>query len=258
MGRILQFGAFLGVWAALIAPAHAQTLLVSDLDDTLKLTNVVSHGEVAYRTFIRPRPFAGMAALYRALTARKLSEPGFTLISASPVQIRRLINRFLTARGFPRRALYLRDWQLEPVTQTYKIAKLSEIAGSTRADLLIISDDTEGDPEIFQDFGTTGLAKGRVQAIYIRRVSGRPLPAGVIPFRTAFDVALRELSFGRLSEEAALAVGAATLAAPKDELRPEFVTCANPEPATHLARGARLIALAKKVDRRWARACRED
>jgi phosphatidate phosphatase APP1 len=193
---------------------NAPLLLISDLDDTIKISHTQSKLITVYRGLFRTSAFAGMAQLYAELLAFH-PESRFCLVSSSPPQIRRKIEFFLTKNGFPKGRIILRDWIRQSSIVKYKLGSI--LAMVEEADpgcaVVLIGDDTEHDPEVF-----ARVAKRfpeRVAARYLRIVKGRAMPEGSQGFFTAFDVACAELTAGRLSAEQVLRVGEGVLKAEK-------------------------------------------
>lgn len=186
-------------------------LLISDLDDTIKISHTQSKLVTIYRGLFRSSAFAGMAQLYAELLAFNPTS-AFCVVSSSPPQIKRKVEFFLTKNKFPEANLVLRDWMRQPSILKYKLGSilaLVEKAEAAGARVILIGDDTEHDPEVFAH-----VAKRypeRIVARYIRSVRGRETPEGSIGFFTAFDVACAELAAGRLGSDEVLRVGEAVL-----------------------------------------------
>lgn len=166
----------------LIVPAANIHGLISDLDDTIVVTEVNSTRRMLANTLLRNplqrEPVAGAAALYRQLAARN-AEPGAApvfYLSASPRQLHFAIETFLGHNGFPPGVLITKrvtnDSTSEPLRDqmAYKKAKIEEIlARLPHVQFTLIGDDGERDPEIYQD--VRERHPGRVEAIWIRRVN---------------------------------------------------------------------------------------
>jgi phosphatidate phosphatase APP1 len=187
-------------------------LLISDLDDTIKISHTQSKLVTVYRGLFRSSAFTGMAQLYTELLAR---HPGSTLwvVSASPPQIRKKIDFFLAKNGFPPASICLRDWIRQTNILKYKLGSILALVESSPHPVVLIGDDTEHDPEVFAHVAKRFPEK--VSARYLRMVKGRELPEGSTGFFTAFDVACAELSAGRLTSEQVLRIGEAVLKAEK-------------------------------------------
>jgi hypothetical protein len=160
-----------------VAP-DAPFLVVSDLDDTVAVTNVGSTRKMLAATFLEDADtqpaVPGMAELYRCLAASRPA-PAFAIVSGSPVQLAPRVARFLERNGFPPAALFLRN--LGPSSLSgYKEPVLRRIADRFPQPLVLVGDSGERDPEIY-----AALARdrpGRVRAIFIRRAREPAGPPG--------------------------------------------------------------------------------
>ena len=156
--------------------------IISDIDDTIKVTQVRDKAALAMNTFVRPfRAVEGMAALYRDWTAR-----GATLhyVTSSPYQLYPMLSQFTQESNFPgavwhakrirvkgRSVMKLLDdptigkrQLIEPVLAKYPGHRF-----------ILVGDSGELDPEIYG-----GLAREhpqRIAAIYIRNVTDEPADA---------------------------------------------------------------------------------
>lgn len=187
-------------------------LLISDLDDTIKISHTQSKLVTIYRGLFRSSAFVGMATLYEEILAGH-SESSFAIVSSSPPAIRKKIQYFLSLNGFPPARITLRDWIREPSVLAYKIKSISALTESSPHPVILVGDDTEHDPEVLAQ--VSKKFPGKVLARYIRMVKGRDLPEGTQGFFTAFDIACAELAAGRLKSEQVLRVGEAVLKAEK-------------------------------------------
>jgi len=176
----------------LIVPATNVHGLISDLDDTIVVTEVNSKRRMLANTLLRNplqrEAVPGAAALYRRLAesnADPSAAPIFYL-SASPRQLHFAIETFLGHNGFPPGVLITKrvtnDDTGEPLRDqmTYKKAKIEEIlARLPHVRFTLIGDDGERDPEIYRD--VADAHPDRIEAIWIRRVNpdpNRPALAG--------------------------------------------------------------------------------
>ncbi len=190
-------------------------ILISDLDDTIKISHTQSKLITIYRGLFRSSAFAGMAQLYAELLAFN-PRSAFCVVSSSPPQIKRKVEFFLSSNKFPEANLVLRDWMRQPSIVKYKLGSilaLVEKAEQSGAMVILIGDDTEHDPEVFAHVAKRHPE--RVAARYLRIVRGREMPEGSIGFFTAFDVACAELAAGRLGNDEVLRVGDAVLKSEK-------------------------------------------
>jgi phosphatidate phosphatase APP1 len=192
----------------------APFLLVSDLDDTLAVTNVTDPAGVARAVFLEDAEtqpaVQGMAAFLRCVAApRGPGEPRATLaiVSGSPVQLAPRVARFLEKNGYPPAALFLRN--LGPGTLSgYKEPVLRTLLARFPQPVVLVGDSGERDPEIYAALGREH--PGRVLRAYVRRaVTGRaPGPEDPRarwfedPAEAARDAAARGLADPRCVKEA--------------------------------------------------------
>jgi hypothetical protein len=174
---------------ALIVPAEGLSV-ISDIDDTIKRTQVRDRREMLLNTFARRfEPAPGMAAGYRALA----QAPGtrFHYLSASPIQLYPALDDFLRDANFPAGSMHLREstsWRtLIPGDQDSRAHKLAVIerllADFPQRRFMLVGDSGERDPEIY---GQVARAHpGRIEHIAIRNVTRED--ASAERYSTAFN-----------------------------------------------------------------------
>jgi len=202
------------------AGAADSFIIVSDVDDTVKITNVLDRAAAARNSVASKLVFAGMPELYQNLLGQNSRAERLEFISGTPRFIlTHKMHECLTKTHFPAYNLALRG----KVTSVYNYKKnvLQKLYGASASQFLLFGDDTESDPEVYANFSS----KKPVLAIYIHRITGRTLPAGSIAFVTAFDAALWEYKAGRLTEEQAALVGQAVLTSQGPAFLPDFQKC---------------------------------
>jgi phosphatidate phosphatase APP1 len=159
--------------------------LISDLDDTILVTEVTSTRRMLANTLLRNplqrEAVPGSAALYRELAAKNAdaaAAPVFYL-SASPRQLHFSIETFLAYNGFPRGVLITKRVTNDETSEAlfdqapYKKARIEEIlARVPHARFTLIGDDGEHDPEIYEEIRDAHAE--RIEAIWIRRVHTDP------------------------------------------------------------------------------------
>ncbi|MDR0717050.1 MAG: DUF2183 domain-containing protein, partial [Azoarcus sp.] len=180
------------VFYALEAPGHAMhglegyawvlpeegVFVVSDIDDTIKHSNVRDKKALLRNTFLAPfQAVPGMADWYREMAGH---EPGafFHYLSASPLELYPALSAFLREEGFPAGNMHLREstaWRALYANQqdsmAHKTGVLDRLAAAfPRRRFILIGDSGESDPEIYADFARRH--PGQITAIYIRDVSG--------------------------------------------------------------------------------------
>ena len=190
-------------------------VLISDLDDTIKISNSERKLITVYRGLFRDSAFTGMADLYRELLSNSSvpEDQRFLLLTSSPPQIARRVERFMRKHGFPPARTRFRDWLRDPSIIRYKLKSLTEEVVRAPAPVILVGDNTEHDPAVFAHLKEKFPEKILTQ--YIHLVSDKPIREGQVPFYTAFDFACAELAAGRLSNDQVLRIGEAVLKAEK-------------------------------------------
>lgn len=157
--------------------------VVSDIDDTIKTTHVLSQLEVLKYTFALPaEPVPGMPEFYRGVLNPTLNNPAWFYLSASPYNLYPFISRFLDDYKFPKGTTILRDlsWQdlqefiytsLTVNTEEYKLDRLNKIhEWFPNRKMVLIGDSTQSDPEVYGKVARKW--EYWVGAVYIRVVRG--------------------------------------------------------------------------------------
>jgi len=173
----LEFGATTG--KVYIADRTGLSV-ITDIDDTIKITDVTSRSRMLSRTFLEPfEPIEGMASLYQ-----KLHRQGamFHYVSSSPWQIFGPLQEFLDENGFPGGSMHLKWFRLrDEFFKRWSIIRRKSKAGTIVAMIkrmpqrtfLLIGDSGERDPEIYAK-----IAKRfprQVREVWIRDVAGNPM-----------------------------------------------------------------------------------
>ncbi|MDA7415341.1 App1 family protein [Xenophilus arseniciresistens] len=159
---------------ALLVPEDGLSV-VSDIDDTVKITQVNDRREMLLNTFVRPFQAApGLSAHFRRLA--KAEGTRFHYLSASPFQLAPALEDFLQTEAFPAGSLHLREstrWNtLIPGSGDSRAHKLGVIerllADFPRRRFLLVGDSGEADPEIYAQVARQHPT--RIAAIVIRDV----------------------------------------------------------------------------------------
>ncbi|HTE40484.1 MAG TPA: phosphatase domain-containing protein [Steroidobacteraceae bacterium] len=169
----------------LLIPADTKQGVISDVDDTIQITEVNSARRMLGNSFLlnplQRQVVPGIVPFYRELVAmdtRPETAPVFYL-SASPRQLHWSLSLFLMQHAFPPGILITKrvtnDETRDPLRDqfAYKTAKLEDIltrVPSVR--FILVGDDGEHDPEIFH--ALRERFPDRVAAIWIRRVNPDP------------------------------------------------------------------------------------
>jgi hypothetical protein len=182
----------LSAWSQLLPDEGVS--VISDIDDTIKITDVLDKREMLANTFLRPyRAVSGMAAAYRRFAEQGVA---FHYVSASPLPLLGALGELATREGFPRGSLTLRPFRwidgtaielLDP-SEAYKTAVIAATVESfERRTFVLIGDTGERDPEIY-----AAIARrfpDRVRSIWLRD----PVAGGTAGVQARLDAAYEGL-----------------------------------------------------------------
>jgi hypothetical protein len=157
--------------------------VISDIDDTVKVTQVQDYKVLLRRTFLEPfTPVPGMAEVYRAWADKSGAQVCY--VSASPWQLLVPLSEFIRSNGFPVGAFYLKKfrWKDESFLklferpEQYKPGVIEPLLKQfPRRQFVLVGDSGERDPEIY-----ARLARRyphQVARILIRNVTDEPADA---------------------------------------------------------------------------------
>lgn len=149
--------------------------VISDIDDTIKITDVHDRKLMLHRTFLESfKPVPGMASAYR-----RWSREGavFHYVSASPWHLYVPLAKFMQRMAFPTGTMHLRNfrlkgstrWDLLKSSESYKIGVIEELLASFPGRRFVLVGDTgEKDPEIYSEIASRHPKQ--IDAIYLRLV----------------------------------------------------------------------------------------
>jgi hypothetical protein len=156
-----------------VPPQEVPLLVISDVDDTVRVAEVLDRPRMIERVFLRPyEAVPGLADIYSRLAK---SGAEYHFVSGSPWQISGVIEQFLVTESFPPAVLHCRQlgwdfWNDDPVhTKEFKIATIEVLLRQFRSDkVLLIGDDGEHDPEVYTE--VCRKHADRIAGIWIRHV----------------------------------------------------------------------------------------
>ncbi len=172
-----------GTARVLIPPTTARFGVISDIDDTIIVSNATSLTKVAYTTFMenaRTRvAFPGVGAFYRALqrgTGDAEFNPIF-YVSSGPWNLYDLLVDFMRLNEIPLGPILLQDYGVDDTKifsashHDHKMAQIRKLL-ETYPDMpfILIGDSGQHDPEIYRK--VLEEVPNRIKAIYIRDVTG--------------------------------------------------------------------------------------
>jgi len=156
--------------------------IISDIDDTIKISEVADRRELLRNTFLHEfRSVPGVARVYQAWCH---SGAAFHYVSSSPAPLYEPLRGMLLDEDFPSgslqlRSLYLHNASLLQLLVTKPSSKRRMLAELVRAfphrQFVLVGDSSERDPEIYGSLARR--IQPRVRRIFIRRTLGRRLHA---------------------------------------------------------------------------------
>jgi len=152
--------------------------VISDIDDTIKISHVLDKKELLKKTFQQAfQPVPGMAERYAAWSA--LSEQmRFYYVSSSPWQLYPELSSFMDDAGFPKGLFFLKHFRMkdrqffnlfsDPIA--YKVDTIKDLMKRyPKKTFVLIGDAGERDPEVYGEI--VKAFPERVLAVYVRDVS---------------------------------------------------------------------------------------
>lgn len=156
--------------------------VISDIDDTVKVTAVGNRRELLANTLLREfRAVPGMPEIYRGW---ETDGAAFHYVSASPWQLASCLDGFFTECGLPSGSMHLKLFRLKdstplgrfPSRKKSKRRVIEQIMTDfPRRRFLLVGDSGERDPDLY-----TAVARrqpSQVAGVVIRRVDGHGRPA---------------------------------------------------------------------------------
>ncbi len=181
---------------------QAKTLIVSDVDDTIKMTDVLgSKTTVVINGLFREKAFAGMSELYQALAKRDTT---VYYVSGSPKIIKFRVSDFLEDNKFPQRQNLVLKNKTSDDTFKFKVEAIREVIKKVKPDkMILLGDDTEFDSDVYTQISIEN--PGMVDGIYIRAVQNKIVNNQ--NFFSAVEIAGSELLKGNLTVNDLVSVG---------------------------------------------------
>ena len=171
----------------LVPPASARFGIISDIDDTVIRSNVTQKIRMVLALALSNartrKPFAGVAALYRALhdgASGTEANPIF-YVSKSPWNLLPPLLDFLEHQRIPLGPLLLRDHGRHLLLSGggHKVRSIDHILRTyTEMEFVLIGDSGEQDPEIYRE--VVRRWPQRIRSIYIRSVDTDPARVAAI------------------------------------------------------------------------------
>jgi hypothetical protein len=188
-----------------VPPPQMPLLVVSDVDDTVRIAEVTNRPRMIERVFLHEyEPVPGMAEIYGELSSRGAA---VHFVSGSPWQVAPEIEAMLRGAKFPAAALHCRQigwdfWNSDSLhTLDFKVAEISGLLDQFRScPVLLIGDSGEHDPEVYTEI--VRRYADRVAGVWIRRVGPPWDPARLaeVATRIGLDRAIAFTDSGELQK----------------------------------------------------------
>jgi len=191
------------------APAEARKhVIISDIDDTVKHTDVDDKSDALGNALFNRTGFSGMAPLYSGL---RLSDGDPTVrtgpsdlifVSGSPAIFEGAIEEFLNLNGYALWSLFTRGLSNWAGTREFKLRTIRDLLRGLAAretEVYLVGDDTQKDPVVYRTIAQE--FPELIHGVYIREVLRENSPIdGQLGFHSAADVGLELFLRGRLTE----------------------------------------------------------
>lgn len=151
--------------------------VISDIDDTIKVSGVGNRKELLANTFLREfKSVSGMAELYQQWASAGTS---FHYVSSSPWQLYRALQGLHTELSFPAGTMHLRNFRIrDQLFKKFRIRRHGKVSaiesllkGLPQQKFVLIGDSGEKDPEIYRRI--CRRFPGRVSGLFIRDLPDR-------------------------------------------------------------------------------------
>jgi phosphatidate phosphatase APP1 len=151
------------------------TCLISDIDDTIKISDVRNKKVLIQNSFVNPfKAVTGMQELYSKLGASKVD--CFLFVSASPWQMYSVLNDFFSKEKFPPALYFMKYFRLKDSDffnlfekpEIYKTETIEPIMEEwKKVKFILVGDSGEKDPEAYAKLAVK--YPERITKIYIRK-----------------------------------------------------------------------------------------
>lgn len=174
--------------------------VISDIDDTVKITNVAHRRELLANTFLRE--FAAVPGMVDAFRRLQESSTAFHYVSASPWQLVPSLCDFFSLAGLPPGSMHLKLFRLKDSTPLGRLPSRKRSKRRTIERILadfpgrrfvLVGDSGERDPEVYA--AVARRHPQQVRSVLIRQVDAKASREKVL---SRLDRLARKLPEGRL------------------------------------------------------------
>ncbi len=203
-------------------PSFASVTVISDLDDTIKITDAGNSLNRTWNGIFTEKVFTGMPEFFSA--ARTYSD-SLHVVSAGPkILIRARARDLLDDLNIKYDGLHFRQIPGKEGKLEFKVRTILEIMAKNPGEVILLGDDVDLDPEVYVE--VVKQFPERVLAVYIHNVTGRKIPGNFTRYWTSLDLILRENLAGRADEAGVNSVLSSLLSEKKlSRIIPKFADC---------------------------------
>lgn len=171
--------------------AASNALLISDIDDTIRQTNVLN---MASLHVLKNDEFAGLSLLYNYLAESTIDKTVY--VTGIPDPLKKTSELFLLMHAFPFGKVHARDF-FESSTIDHKLKAIRKILKrETPNALVLVGDNGEHDPLIYQTIEAEFPGQS---IVYMHQLYDRAIPAGQVPWLTSVDLSLNMYAVGLIN-----------------------------------------------------------
>ncbi len=187
-----------------VSSAKSSTMLIADIDDTLKKSNILSYTGVVARAVQDDLAFLGMSQLINSIESENKNLQINYVSNAPELVMIPFHLSFLIENNFPQPGnTYLKVG----FDQYHKLRTIYRLLDEQRPDrVILIGDNGENDAQIYETV-VKNYPKIQftvlIRIVYSMKGGGKALRSGQIPFVSSGDLALRLYSLGLMSWEPA-------------------------------------------------------
>lgn len=179
--------------------AQAKTILISDMDDTIKISHVLDKSEVTKNMGKIGNHFAGMGGIYGLIKLENPDVDFYYVSNAPPALMRKNHTNFLALNKFPVADDSLR-MRPNPLNGNFKFENITSIINEQNpTTVIMVGDNGEHDTEIYakvaKKYANTSIRFLQyLHTVYYTKASedpGKNLENGQTAFVTAWDLFLQ-------------------------------------------------------------------
>ncbi len=175
---------FLGISLCISWSGFTKTIIITDIDDTLKITHLKDLAQLPGAAIDTEKYFKGMPRLLKSIPKHKI----FYVSNGLNTPFKNVYKKFLFKNEFPRGEMFLRKFSN---LKTHKVDTISYILNRENPEKVIfIGDNGQEDPEIYhhieEKFSSINFITF-IRTVY-NEEKGTPLESGQIGFVTPFEI----------------------------------------------------------------------